>query len=35
MGRTKGCQETICFECAKKLMLEANNAGRTKRHRKK
>ena len=26
-GRTKGCRETICFECAKKLILEANDKG--------
>ena len=32
--RTKGCRETICFECAKKLMLGSNNTVRATRRRK-
>ena len=30
-GRMEECWETICFECAKKLMMKANNKGRPKR----
>ena len=33
-GRTKGCRETICYECAKKMMLETNEKGRPRRNQK-